>query len=282
MPSTPDIPPRKTRRNVVVIVLSIVALAAVAALADTGLAARSEYRLSTALTASKRVTFDPEVTLGGFPFVRHANRGEFTSLTITARGVALPRSSSPSCGVTQCWAELGVSATDVDAGRGGWALGSTSILRLGSAKAYTKLDSVNLGRMLDITDLAVNTPAPEDRAGGGGPGDGLLERTSGVMLTGTVPTSGADTARVSVTVDLSVVGSSLAIKATGFYTGPEEHSKSTVPPELKAGVLARFTRVVPLPALPWAFTPTSANSAGSDVLVTGDATPHVRVRIDDF
>ena len=57
---------------------------------DTLRAARSEHELATALTTSPRVTFEPEVTLGGFPFAKYADRDEFPGLVITARGVTAP------------------------------------------------------------------------------------------------------------------------------------------------------------------------------------------------
>lgn len=276
-------------------VVAVVVAAVGAFLLDTGLAARSEARLSESLQASPRLRFAPEVTLGGFPFVTHAGRGEFSSLTVTARGVPLPRAGSAACRSTQCWAELGVDATGVGVGGDAWAIAPDDTLSLDTVTAYAKLDSVNLGRMLDIVDLSVNTPAPTDRAGGGGPGDGLLERTSGVLLTGTValpPDAGPTTppsassyrgakVRVSVSVDLTVRGNALVVTATDFYDGPEEHAAADVPARYRSAVLNRFSGVVEFPALPWGLRPTSANSAGSDVLIRGSASSRT-VRVDRF
>ncbi|NNG96425.1 LmeA family phospholipid-binding protein [Gordonia araii] len=261
---------------------------------DTLRAARSERELATALRSAPRVVFEPEVTLGGFPYSTHARRGDFPGLTITARGIAVGgpadlRGVPQTCATTTCWAELGVQAGGIRADAAhrwhGWAP-----VNLRDVQAYAKLDSVNLGRMLDITDLAVNTPAPTDRAGGGGPGDGLLERSSGVLLTGTVslpphrPSPRTDSryppsaqkfdgerVRVSVTVDLSVVDGDLVITATDFYTGPEEHARADVAPQHRRAVLQRFSSRVPFPRLPWGVVPTTANSAGSDVLISGKA-----------
>lgn len=283
----------RLRRSIVIGVVAVLVAAVGAFVVDTVLAARSEARLSHSLQASPRLQFAPEVTLGGFPFVSHARRDEFSSLTITARGVPLPRAGSRLCTSAQCWAELGANATGVSSSGDAWSIAPGDTLSLDAVTAYAKLDSVNLGRLLDITDLSVNTPAPEDRAGGGGPGDGLLERTSGVMLTGTValPPDAASTPsassyrgakmRVSVSVDLAVRGNALVIIATDFYTGPEEHASGDVPAQYRTAVLKRFSGVVGYPALPWGISPTSATSAGSDVLIRGSATLR-HVRVDKF
>jgi len=270
----------------------VIAVFAALVTVDTLRGARSEQGLARALLASPRIAYEPEVTLAGFPFSRYAARGDFPGLVITARGVAIDAPPAlhgvpQTCATTRCHTELGVRASSVrtDSDRG-WH-GNTPISLTG-VEAYAKLDSVNLGRMLDITDLTINTPAPPDRAGGGGPGDGLLERTSGVLLTGTVslppryPSPRTDgrfppsahgfvgtRAKVSVTVDVSVVDGELVIVATGFYPGPEEHADDDVPADLQRAVLDRFSARVPYPRLPWGVRPTKANSAGSDILVSG-------------
>ncbi|GAB19939.1 hypothetical protein GOEFS_098_00050 [Gordonia effusa NBRC 100432] len=286
----------RLRRAVIVGLATALVVVVALVIADTVLAARSEKRLSEALQTSPRLEFAPEVTLGGMPFISHANSGEFPSLTVTARGVPLPRSGSVACVATQCWAELGITATGIRADDG-WSFHPTSHLFFDTVNGYAKLDSVNLGRLLDITDLSVNTPAPEGKAGGGGPGDGLLERSSGLLLTGTValppgqttsstvPPSASsyrgDKIRVSVSVDVAVRDDALVIRATDFYDGPEEHASADVPAQYRQAILDRFSRVLPMPALPWGIIPTSAHSAGSDVLISGDSVRR-RVRVDEF
>ncbi|QKT06330.1 DUF2993 domain-containing protein [Gordonia sp. X0973] len=299
-----DDSPRPRLRAAVIAFALVIAVIGALVTIDTFRAGRSEHRLAEALMASPRVDFEPEVTLGGFPYWSHARRGEFPGLTITARGVAAAGPAElagvpQTCASTPCRAELGVRADEVkgmDTGR--WS--ATRPIMLTAVTASAKLDSVNLGRMLDITDLAVNTPAPANRAGGGGPGDGLLERTTGVLLTGTVslppsrpsprtqvrypPSSQRFTGqrvRVSVLVDLAVDGNDLVITATDFYGGPEEHADGRVPAQFRAAVLARFSGRVPYPRLPWGVSPTKANSAGSDILISGTA-PYLTVAPDRF
>ena len=289
----------RARRALIVGVCVVVVLLVVAFLADLGAAARGEYRLSRSLQASPQITFDPEVTLSGFPYVSHAARGEFSGATITARGVAVA-----GCHIRRgCTAELGARLGTLSV-PDGWSIGPSDTMHAESVDAYTRLDSVNLGRFLGILDLTVNTPAPEGKAGGGGPQDGLLHRSSGVLLTGTValppsdsplPSAGGETtpvpadtpsaseyrgrkAKVSVSVDLSIRDGRLHLQATDFYDGPEEHESA---PELdgpdnaalRAQVLQRFSTTLPPLPLPWGIPATGAHSEGSDVLLVADTGP---------
>ncbi|GAA1481258.1 mannan chain length control protein LmeA [Gordonia sinesedis] len=293
------LPHRTLRRTLLVTLAAILAAAAVTVVADAAAATRGEYRLSRSLVASPRISADPEVTLAGFPYLQRAASGSFSGVVVTARDVGVD-----GCRIASCRAELGAtlgSTTVPD----GWSIGPDDTLRTRSVNAYTRLDSVNLGRFLGILDLTVNTPAPEDKAGGGGPQDGLLRRSSGVLLTGTValPPSSAPpesesapqgrpipaktpsaaayrgrSAKVSVSVDLSVRDGRLHLQATGFYTGPEEHVTADAlagdeNADLRRQVLDRFSTTLPWLPLPWDLPATGAQSEGSDVLLLAESGP---------
>ncbi|GAC48065.1 LmeA family phospholipid-binding protein [Gordonia aichiensis] len=297
----------RARRTLIVGACAVVVLLVGAFLADLAVAARGEYRLSRSLQVSPKITYDPEVTLGGVPYVVHASRDEFSGATITARGVAVA-----GCAIRGgCTAELGARLGTLRV-PDGWNIGPSDVMATESVDAYTRLDSVNLGRFLGILDLTVNTPAPEDKAGGGGPQDGLLHRSSGVLLTGTVavppsthpvPSTGSQTtpvpadtpsaseyrgrkAKVSVSVDLTVHDGRLHLQATGFYDGPEEHETSSEldgpgNAGLRTEVLHRFSTTLPPLPLPWGLTPTGAHSEGSDILLVADTGPR-ELRPRDF
>ena len=287
----PATPRHRIRRAAVIGVVVLVVAGVVAALVDAGLAAVGEYRFSQSLRASAQVSYDPEVTLGGFPYVTHASSGTFSGAVITARGVDVDGCPTQ----VRCRAEMGATFAGFTA-PDGWRIGPTDTLAVSSMDVYTRLDSVNLGRMLGIIDLTVNTPAPADKAGGGGPQDGLLRRTTGVLMSGTVALPGGTgpydeppsasrypgpKAKVSVNVDVSVVDGRLHLRATDFYTGPEQHVDTDVPESARAAVLAAFTRTLPLLPLPWQIAPTRAFSEGSDVLIAGTSGPR-DVRPDGF
>lgn len=257
-------------------------MAVVAVIADAAVGMRTERSFSLALRSSPRVTYDPEVTLSGFPFTTHARTGSFGGAVITARGVPVPCAPAPTC-----HAELGATLGALQV-PDGFHIGPRDVVHTSSVSAYTRLDSVDLGRFLHIVDLTVNTPAPEGRAGAGGPGDGLLRRSTGVLLSGTVPLPPVDTAsrfppsaseypgptaKVSVSVDLSVVDGRLHLAATGFYPGPERHYATEVPADLRDYVLHQFTATLPALPLPWGIAPTGAHSEGSDVLLVGASGP---------
>lgn len=295
--ATPDSSRHRIRRTLLGAVVVVVVVCAIGLVADQIAASRAEARLSASLASAPGITYRPEVTLGGFPFVTHARSGQFSGAVITARGVPIGGCTYPQTG--HCFAELGASLGAVRVPDGfGIAPGDT--LHASSVTAYTLLNSVNLGRLMGILDLTVNTPATGDRVGGGGPQFGNLERRSGVVLTGTValppesaPPLGAtpspDNApsasgypgartKVSVTVDLSVRDGRLHLQATGFYTGPEEHVTSSEldgadKQPLRRAVLNRFTATLPILPMPWDLPPTGAHSSGSDVMLTAESGP---------
>lgn len=283
---------RRNRRGIVLAVVVVVVVAAVAALVDTGLAVRGEYQMSRAIAASPRVTFDPEVTLKGFPFTTHARAGEFDGAVIAARDVTLDGCA----GRGGCRGELGATLGAFSVGDG-WRFRPGDVVHTASVSAYTKLDAIAMARYLGITDLTVSTPAPDGKAGGGGPQDGAPSRESGVVFTGTValpPSAGDDPhnppsassyegpkVKVSVAVDLAIVDGRLQVRATRYYTGPERHEDDDVPAEMRTAVLDRFSTVLPTIPLPWGLVPQRAASLGGDIRLLADTGPTDLV-LDEF
>ncbi|WP_026919636.1 LmeA family phospholipid-binding protein [Gordonia shandongensis] len=259
----------------------IVVVAAVATLIVNDVAgSRAEHRLARAVQASPHVRFEPEVLLGGFPFLTRMSDGEFSSVLVSARGVR-----QDGCGDRgEC--TVTVDGRLEDARTGPTAdIGPRTPLTGTSLTAETRIDSPNLGRLMNIVDLYVNTPAPEDEPGGGGPGDGLLERTDGIMLSGTVPLPGSPDrdgrfppsaaeyrhpkVKVSVSARVRVVDGRVRIQAYDLYDGPEEHYSDDVPEEFRSAVLKRFSTTLPELPMAWGVPPKSALSRGSDLIVTG-------------
>ena len=252
----------------------------VATIADFASAAYAEYRYSTALREASDLEFDPEITVSGFPFVDQAAGDTYGQIGITARGADLGDGRR---------GDLRSKLSDVRRAEGKWVIGQNTELTAAKATASLKIDSVNLGRFLGIVDLTVTTPAPEDKAGGGGPGDGILSTSTGVILTGTVNvsdprnsghSSGQRREKVSVAVDLSVRGGALHIDARNLYSGPAEHVESDVPPGAEPMVLAQFTKTLPVLPLPWSLPAVEAASQGSDVVLEAEPAPLVATARD--
>lgn len=247
----------------------------VATVTDFSVAAYAEYRYSRALRAASDLDFDPEVTITGFPFIPQAIGNDYQQIGITARGTDLGNGRR---------GDLRSKLTGVHRLGGSWLIGATTQLRVDEAGGSLKIDSVNLGRFLGIEDLTVTTPAPEDEAGGGGPGDGILSSDTGIVLTGTVNLPGLSNSghkggqkrqKVSVAADLSIRGGALRIDATGLYSGSADHVESAVPDPQIPAVLAQFSQTLPVLPLPWSLPATSAATQGSDVVL--DAEPKALV-----
>ncbi|GAB2665866.1 hypothetical protein GCM10027169_29990 [Gordonia jinhuaensis] len=243
-----------------VVVVAVVVIAALFAV-DTGLAISAENRLSTSLRSGSGLDYDPEVTIGGFPFASSMRHHEYPRVGITARGVDLGDGRH---------GDLRSTLHEVSLPGNRWSVGPHDVLTVSDANGSLRLDSVNFGRFLGITDLTVTTPAPRDKAGGGGPGDGLLSASTGILTTGTVTVAPGLRRTVSVTVDLHVVDGALRVVATGFYSGPAEHASPDLDAAQRQAALAAFTRTLPVLPLPWGMVAVKAHTEGSDVILGGE------------
>ena len=127
----------------------------------------------------------------------------------------------------------------------------------------------------------------------GGPGDGVLKRSHGVVLTGTValpPTPRRSAHTHEFPVGVGVHRHVEAVERAGqpgtdrrparrvrvrVVRGPEEHADpgdlDTDPAkaDLLRAVLKRFTMTLPRIPMPWGMSPSSVTSAGSDILIEG-------------
>ncbi|MGO3326889.1 LmeA family phospholipid-binding protein [Gordonia sp. (in: high G+C Gram-positive bacteria)] len=290
-PSSRIRPSRRAAQIAAITAVVVVIVLVIGFLADTLAASRAEHRVAAAVEESALVDFEPEVTLGGFGFLTRASDGRFPSMAISARGVTIT-----GCGDRgACTATVDARLGDVTTGDV-WKFDATTPIHTGAITAETRIDSVNLGRVMGITDLYINTPAPEGKAGGGGPGDGLLERTDGIMLSGTVPypdspeyehglppsASGytAPKVKISVSARVFVVDGLVHVEATDLYDGPEDHYSADVPPEFRAHVLKRFSSVLPPLPMAWNTVPSKALSRGSDLVVAGNSDQRIVKPID--
>lgn len=271
----------RVRRTLAWTVVGVVIVLVGAFLTDLVVASRAEHRLARALLTSPTLRYEPEVMITAFPFMLAAASGDVSGVHISGRGAP----------ISGC-ADRGECSADIDARLIDARLGNVrdltaeSPIAFSSMTAETRVNSVNLGRLMNIVDLYINTPAPEGKIGGGGPGDGLLERTEGIMLSGTVPLPGSPDrdgkyppsaseyrhpkVKVSVSARVSVTDGRVVITATDFYTGPEEHFAEPVPDEFRSHVLKLFSATLPKIPLAWNTPVTSSLSRGSDLILAGE------------
>lgn len=295
MPRTSDDTPKPASRRALRVGAWIAVVAVVAAvlalIVDDYAASRAEHRLALAVQASPGVEFEPDVIMSGFPFLTRSSSGEFSSVLISAEGIPIRGCSGPH----PCRSTVDARLQDTQLGDTG-EVNPESVLRASSMKVETRIDSPTLGRLMGITDLYINTPAPEDKAGGGGPGDGLLERTEGIMISGTVPLPGspatqngyppsaaeytAPKVKISVSARVFVIDGRIHIEATDFYDGPEEHYSADVPEELHSAVLKSFSTVLPRLPMAWGQTAKHALSRGSDLVAVGESGPVAERPVD--
>ncbi len=271
----------RLRRGLAWALVALTVLLVIAVLTDLVAASRAEHRLARALLTSPSLQYEPEVMINGLGFLPRAASGEFTGIEISGRGAVIDGCAERGGCTADITARLGeVRLGDV------WDLTGETPIGFSALTAETRIDSVNLGRLMNIVDLYLNTPAPHGKVGAGGPGDGLLERTEGILLSGTVPLPGSPDrdgkyppsaaeyrhpkVKVSVTARVAVTDGRVHSEATDFYTGPEEHFTAAVPAEFRSHVLKLFSTTLPALPLAWNTPLNSAFSRGSDLILFGE------------
>ncbi|MGV9680386.1 LmeA family phospholipid-binding protein [Nocardia sp. NPDC003482] len=251
-------------RKVIVGVLLVLALAVVA---DFTAAAYTEYRVSRALRAGGDLSADPEVTIHGFPFTVQSWRGDYRNVEIRARA------NHPEIpGEILVEATLNGVHIPVDDLVGG----NLRAVPVDRVAGRMRIDSLELGRLLNIPNLSLTGPPADKSDGtGGSGGTGMTTQGNTYLLTGTIALGpeARSTARVSVKVNLLLDGDQVRVVATDIYRGEEADTTTAAlnSPDLdKTAVLARFTRTIDTRDLPFGVHPTKVQALGGDIIVEGE------------
>lgn len=128
------------------VLIALATLLTVALLAELGSAATAEYRLSRELRAAAGLSDDPEVTIGGFPYL--TSGGEHPKLTIAAPAKVRDRSARIEAEMTDVRIPGGLLPT----------FAPDTPIAAGHVEARVRLDQKAVGRFMDIVDLQVHTP----------------------------------------------------------------------------------------------------------------------------
>jgi hypothetical protein len=261
----------QVRKLVIGLVAAVTSLVMTVVCVDFGAAIYAEYRWSRSVRTANGLTFDPWVSILGFPFSTQARKHRYREVEIRAGGV-----DHPVVGKASLEATLhGVDLTDTS-----WLVSQDAKLRIGKLESRIIVDSTHVGRFMGIKDLLVEAPPKETNNATGGTTESGISNNHGLVFTGTPESAGLDE-KVSVSVDLSIAGpdqTTLAFTATGVLTGAGTADKP-VPEDKQAAVLKAFSGTMPGMKLPFAVAPTSEGARGSDIIIEG-ITTGVTVALD--
>jgi hypothetical protein len=261
------------RRLLIGLVATVTAVIVGAVGADFGAAIYAEYRLARTIRSAAHLSFDPWVSILGFPFIPQALRRDYDELEIRANGVEHPVVGKVSLEAT-------LHAIDLD--QSSWLIGPGAELPVGKAEGRIIVDSTHVGRFMGINDLLVEAPPKETNDATGGTTESGISGNTGLVFTGT-PTAADVDEKVSIAVDLSVADedpTTLVFTATGVLTGAGTADQE-VPQDKTAAVLAAFSTRMPGLRLPFGLAPTSEGVRGSDIIVEGIA-EGVTITLDEF
>jgi hypothetical protein len=245
------------------ILVCVAALCGLVVLADSLLAAYSEYRFSRAVRGASGLASDPSVTIDGFPFLWHSERGEYDQITIRATDVPLGEGR---------YADMEATLDNVSAAKPGLAILGADKLHVGSAKAKAQLDARNLGRYLGIPDLRISsTNARTQEMWSRFPPLPRTLITSNVVLTGTVHLGDGFNSRVAVKTMLLLQDHVVRIVPVSPYTGLEVPDAVPIPPGTESDVMRLFMINLPELRLPFNITPEVTRVVGSKLVIEGDA-----------
>lgn len=241
--------------------------------ADFGAAIYAEYRLARSVRSAADLAWDPSVAILGFPFIPQAVDRHYDEVEIRAAGVAHPVVGK---------ASLEATLHSIDLVDSSWLVSPDATLKVGKAESRIIIDSTHVGRFMGIPDLLVEAPTRESNDATGGTTESGISSNRGVVFTGT-PTSAGFDKKVSIAVDLSIVGpdqATLVLTATDVLTGAGT-ADQPVPDDKRADVLAAFSTRLPGQKLPFGLAPTAEGARGSDLIIEGIA-EGVTVGLDGF
>lgn len=207
---------RRVKTTVIVVIVLIGLLVG----ADYGLAAAAEYQVSKRMRSELNLAADPSVDIHGFPFITQALAGDYSDISVDAIGVPVQNKLRD--------LEVDADLHHVRVPLSNLLSGNVQSLKVDEVDGQVKIKATDVGRMLNIPDLAI-TPVSLDTILGAGADQaqqqkdqnnpnnqssqsGQQERTvSGTELTGTVLFAGQQT-KVSVYGILSIVNGGIQVK----------------------------------------------------------------------
>lgn len=263
----------RVRKLLIGAIATITAVVVGAVGADFGAAIYAEYHLARSVRTAANLSFDPWVSILGFPFIAQATRDRFNEIEIKASGVDHP-----------VVGKVGLEATlhSVDVTDASWLIPPGATLPVSELESRILVDSTHVGRFMGIPDLLVEAPSRETNDATGGTTESGISSNRGLVFTGTPKKADYDK-KVSIAVDLSIAGpdqTTLVFTATGVLTGAGT-ADQRIPEEKLPAVLAAFSTSMGGQKLPFGVRPTSEGARGSDIIIEG-ITRGVTIPLDRF
>ena len=261
----------RVRKLLIGVISTVVAVVVGAVGTDFGAAIYAEYRLARSVRTANHLTFDPWVSILGFPFSTQARAHHYDELEIRAAGVEHPVTGKVS---------LEATLHQIDLTESGWLIGPQAVLPVGKVESRIILDSTHIGRYIGMKDLLVEAPTRETEDGFTGVTESGISSGRDLVFTGTP--DGFDE-RVSVAVDLTLADpgdTTLVMTPTGVLTGPGT-ADVPVAEDDTAAVLQAFAGRIPGQRLPFGLRPTTAGARGSDLIIEGIA-DGLTISLDGF
>ena len=263
----------RVRKLLIGVIATVTAVVVGAVGADFGAAIYAEYRLARSVRTAANLSFDPWVSILGFPFITQAMRRHYNEIEIKASGVD-----------HAVVGKVGLEATlhSVDVADTSWLIGPDAKLPVGELESRIIIDSTHVGRFMGIPDLLVEAPSRETNDATGGTTESGISSNRGLVFTGT-PKKADYGKKVSIAVDLSIAGpdqTTLVFTATGVLTGAGTADQQ-IPQDKLPAVLAAFSTSLPGQKLPFGVRPTSEGARGSDIIIEG-ITEGVTIPLNEF
>jgi acid stress-induced BolA-like protein IbaG/YrbA len=276
--------PRRFRTRPLVITLVVILALLVAA--DFGAAAIAEYQVSKRARTAFNLTDDPAVTINGFPFLTQAISGDYTHITVDAKGVPIKDILKD--------VEIHAELRDVRAPLSDLLAGKTDNIVVGDMEAQVRVNQADFNRQLqannqrvqtaDITNVTIG-PVSEQRVNASGdadtdPDDEKADQealkqetddtTAGMRVGATVEIAGQKV-DIAVFAIASLVDGKIQVKAKRVELNGSIGS-TLLAPSLQAQVLKLFTPPALDPGtLPVAITPTAVIVEPGAISVKGKA-----------
>lgn len=285
MTETPSRPaPRKRRKAVRRLVIAFAVLLGLLVIADFGAAAVFEYQVSKRARDQFDLADDPSVKVGGFSFLAQAISGEYSHVTIDAKGVPVEDTLRD--------LEVHIDLRDVQAPLGDLVSGSLKEVKVREVEGQVRVKASDVNRAVAenenaairaITNLTIDQVSEQDVATD--PGDRtdaeqeaadraaeaeIEDTTAGARICATVDIGGEETELCAFGI-ISLVDAKMTFTPGRLELRNSVLGSGQLPPVLDAAAKQALTFTLDPGELPFTVTPTAVTVESGVLSVKGTA-----------